>query len=95
MGLKRYMLIRVGLDVREDEWFGVDLRPPEAAEGSGFGEEPNHGTGLVPEQRPKDRSRRGRRKQGARTESGQRAEQETETETGWSGLLHPLRYLRL
>lgn len=95
MGLKRYMLIRVGLDVREDEWFGVDLRPPEAAEGSGFGEEPNHGMGLVPEQRPKDRSRRGRRKQGARTESGQRAEQETETETGWSGLLHPLRYLRL
>lgn len=95
MGLKRYMLIRVGLDVREDEWFGVDLRLPEAAEGSGFGEEPNDGTEPVPEQRPKDRSRRGRRKPGTGTESRQRAEQETEIETGWSGLLHPLRYLRL
>lgn len=32
VGLKSYMLIRVGLNVREDEWFGLSLGMPEVAE---------------------------------------------------------------
>lgn len=35
VGLKRYMLIRVALNVGEDTWFGEGLEPPRLAEGDG------------------------------------------------------------
>lgn len=39
VGLKSYMLIRVGLDVREEEWFGLRLEPPEEERAKGGLEE--------------------------------------------------------
>lgn len=101
VGLKSYMLIRVGLDVGEDQWFGLRLGLPETIEEPCFGE--------APKDRLMRRSRKPRIQREARqTESGltksvqnklvQSANQEaemTQIETGWSRMLHLLSCLRL
>lgn len=95
VGLKSYMLVRVGLDVKEDEWFGLRLGLPEVTEGPDLGENPGSQAGLTPRERPKSWSGRAWKRSGLHTGSGRKAEQETENGTGWSRMLHPLRNLRL
>ena len=50
VGLKSYMLVRVAMDVGEEEWFGEKLRLPEE---TAWGEEPE--TAAVPKPAPETR----------------------------------------
>ncbi len=96
IGLKSYMLIRVALDVREDEWFGLRLGLPEAlAEGKPKAgkagpeavvvpagkEKPEAVVGQTGEEEPEATAGK-RGKVGPEATAGQRKKEEPEATTG-------------
>lgn len=103
VGLKSYMLIRVGLDVEEDAWFGLKLGLPEENAGQDPEEKPKGGRGQRPEEtaesrrgrnpeeKPKGGKRRNRWRLRYKEERSRKAEQEAEGPRGWRRMLGRLR----